>query len=418
MSAGASLRTRSPSCCARLTESGARRRGSSRPPRRCGSSGRADLGRAVRPAGGHRRLGRRPRRAARAARPGRRPRRRRAGDRRPAGQGRARAGRRPAHQRPAHRALPGACSPRRCTPRCGSTRPPGPTSRPCARAASSSSTRPWAGSPAPTPGRAGCPSRSRSCRSRCACWPRRAGGADLAGRRVVVSAGGTREPLDPVRFLGNRSSGRQGYALAATAAARGAEVVLVSANVALPDPAGVERRPRWGPPTSCATPCSAAAADADVVVMAAAVADFRPASVQGAKIKKDDAGGVPEPIALVRNPDVLAELVAARSGTSPVVVGFAAETGDDDRGLAGARAGQAGPQGLRPARGQPGRRGRGLRGAPTTPAVVLGGRRQRGRACRWAARRRWPTPSGTPWPPAWSAPVVRLRQHPSSCRRS
>jgi phosphopantothenoylcysteine decarboxylase/phosphopantothenate--cysteine ligase len=73
----------------------------------------------------------------------------------------------------------------------------------------------------------------------------------------------------------------------------------------------------------------AAAVDADAVVMAAAVADFRPASVQGAKIKKDDAGGVPEPIALVRNPDVLAEVVAARSGKSPVVVGFAAETGDD-----------------------------------------------------------------------------------------
>jgi len=153
-------------------------------------------------------------------------------------------------------------------------------------------------------------------------------GADLAGSRVVVSAGGTREPLDPVRFLGNRSSGRQGYALAATAAARGAGVVLVSANVALPAPAGVSVVP-VGTADQLRDAVLAAAVDADVVVMAAAVADFRPASVQGAKIKKDDAGGVPEPIALVRNPDVLTEVVAARSGKSPVVVGFAAETGDD-----------------------------------------------------------------------------------------
>ena len=152
--------------------------------------------------------------------------------------------------------------------------------------------------------------------------------ADLTGHRVVVSAGGTREPLDPVRFLGNRSSGRQGYALAATAAARGAEVVLVSANVTLPAPAGVRVVP-VGTAEQLRDAVLSAAVDADVVVMAAAVADFRPAAVQDAKIKKDDAGGVPEPIALVRNPDVLAEVVAARSGKSPVVVGFAAETGDD-----------------------------------------------------------------------------------------
>ncbi len=153
-------------------------------------------------------------------------------------------------------------------------------------------------------------------------------GADLAGRRVVVSAGGTREPLDPVRFLGNRSSGRQGYALAATAAARGAEVVLVSANVALPAPAGVAVVP-VGTALELRDAVLSAAVESDVVVMAAAVADFRPASVQGSKIKKDDVGGVPEPVALVRNPDVLAEVVGARTGKVPLVVGFAAETGDD-----------------------------------------------------------------------------------------
>jgi phosphopantothenoylcysteine decarboxylase/phosphopantothenate--cysteine ligase len=149
---------------------------------------------------------------------------------------------------------------------------------------------------------------------------------DLAGRRVVVSAGGTREPLDPVRFLGNRSSGRQGYALAATAVARGADVVVVSANVALPDPAGA-RVVRVGTARELAAAVDAAATGADAVVMAAAVADFRPASIVSTKIKKDDAGGVPAPIALERNPDVLAGLVAARR-PGQVLVGFAAETGD------------------------------------------------------------------------------------------
>jgi phosphopantothenoylcysteine decarboxylase/phosphopantothenate--cysteine ligase len=152
--------------------------------------------------------------------------------------------------------------------------------------------------------------------------------ADLAGRRVVVSAGGTREPLDPVRFLGNRSSGRQGYALAETAAARGASVVLVAANVTLPDPAGVEVV-RVATAAELGTAVRTAAADADAVVMAAAVADFRPAEVVDAKIKKGTAD--PEPLRLVRNDDVLAALVADRSTRGPagqVVVGFAAETGD------------------------------------------------------------------------------------------
>jgi phosphopantothenoylcysteine decarboxylase/phosphopantothenate--cysteine ligase len=155
---------------------------------------------------------------------------------------------------------------------------------------------------------------------------------DLAGLRVLVSAGGTREALDPVRFLGNRSSGLQGYALAATAAARGASVTLVSANVELPDPAGCTVV-RAGSALELEQAVMAAAVTSDVVVMAAAVADFRPADVAADKIKKDESvDGTPEPIALVRNPDILAGLVAARTvGTrsrDTVLVGFAAETGD------------------------------------------------------------------------------------------
>ncbi|MER5481434.1 bifunctional phosphopantothenoylcysteine decarboxylase/phosphopantothenate--cysteine ligase CoaBC [Streptomyces sp. NPDC002734] len=149
---------------------------------------------------------------------------------------------------------------------------------------------------------------------------------DLAGRRVVISAGGTREPLDPVRFLGNRSSGKQGYALARTAAARGARVTLVSANAALPDPAGVDVV-RVGTAVELREAVLAAAREADAVVMSAAVADFRPARYAEGKIKKKD-GQEPEPVALVRNPDVLAEISARRSRPGQVVVGFAAETHD------------------------------------------------------------------------------------------
>ncbi|PWW24554.1 phosphopantothenate-cysteine ligase /phosphopantothenoylcysteine decarboxylase [Geodermatophilus normandii] len=157
--------------------------------------------------------------------------------------------------------------------------------------------------------------------------------ADLAGRRVVVSAGGTREPLDPVRYLGNRSSGKQGWALARVAAARGAEVTLVAANVDLPAPFGVRVVP-VGTAEELRTAVLAEAgsgggAVADVVVMAAAVADFRPASVAATKLKKkDDPSEVPE-VPLVRNPDVLAELVTKRP-PGQLVVGFAAETGDAD----------------------------------------------------------------------------------------
>jgi phosphopantothenoylcysteine decarboxylase / phosphopantothenate---cysteine ligase len=150
---------------------------------------------------------------------------------------------------------------------------------------------------------------------------------DLTGRRVVISAGGTREPLDPVRYLGNRSSGRQGWALARVAAARGAEVVLVAANVDEPAPFGVRVVP-VGTAEELRAAMLAEAGDADVVVMTAAVADFRPASLAAVKLKKDSAGE-PSAVALVRNPDVLAELVTKRSA-GQVVVGFAAETGDDE----------------------------------------------------------------------------------------
>jgi phosphopantothenoylcysteine decarboxylase/phosphopantothenate--cysteine ligase len=151
------------------------------------------------------------------------------------------------------------------------------------------------------------------------CLPR-----DLDRRRVLITSGGTREAVDPVRFLGNRSSGRQGYALALVAAARGAEVTVVSANVALPDPTGVEVL-RVESAAELRDVTLIAAGDADVVVMAAAVADFRPVKAESAKIKKD--AGTPPPVELERTADVLAELVAARR-PGQLVVGFAAETGD------------------------------------------------------------------------------------------
>ena len=149
---------------------------------------------------------------------------------------------------------------------------------------------------------------------------------DLAGRHVVISAGGTREPLDPVRYLGNRSSGKQGYALARVALARGARVTLVAANTALPDPAGADVV-RVGTAVQLREAVLKAAADADAVVMAAAVADFRPARYMTGKIKKKD-GEEPPPLELVRNPDVLAELSHDRPNAGQIVVGFAAETDD------------------------------------------------------------------------------------------
>jgi phosphopantothenoylcysteine decarboxylase / phosphopantothenate---cysteine ligase len=156
---------------------------------------------------------------------------------------------------------------------------------------------------------------------------------DLAGCRLLVTAGGTREPIDPVRFIGNRSSGKQGYAVARVAAQRGAEVTLIAGHTAgLIDPAGVNvvhvsSAQQLGEAVSKHAP------EADVLVMAAAVADFRPSQVAAAKIKKgpDEADDAPL-ITLVRNDDVLAGAVRARAhGQLPrmrAIVGFAAETGD------------------------------------------------------------------------------------------
>ena len=151
---------------------------------------------------------------------------------------------------------------------------------------------------------------------------------DLAGQHVVISAGGTREPLDPVRFLGNRSSGRQGFALAETALARGARVTLVAANVTLPPPAGADVI-AVETTAELRDAVRAAAKDADVVVMAAAVADFRPATTAETKIKKQTDGSAPV-LELVETTDILAELAADRLRPGQLVVGFAAETGDWD----------------------------------------------------------------------------------------
>jgi phosphopantothenoylcysteine decarboxylase/phosphopantothenate--cysteine ligase len=151
-------------------------------------------------------------------------------------------------------------------------------------------------------------------------------GQDLAGRHVVVSAGGTREYLDPVRFLGNRSSGLQGYALARAALTRGAEVTLVAANVTLPNPAGL-KVVRVETTAQLRDEVLAAAAGADAVVMAAAPADFAPTIRSEAKIKKSDDGSAPT-IELTQNPDILHELSTHRTRPGQVVVGFAAETGD------------------------------------------------------------------------------------------
>jgi phosphopantothenoylcysteine decarboxylase/phosphopantothenate--cysteine ligase len=154
-------------------------------------------------------------------------------------------------------------------------------------------------------------------------------GLSLAGKRVLVSAGGTREELDPVRFLGNWSTGRQGYAFARSATAQGADVTLVAANVELPDPAGVKVIKVISAREMHAV-MLAEAPHAHAIVMTAAVADFRPAARADAKIKKD--GTLPPPIELAENPDILADLSGHRQAHGPagqVIVGFAAETSPD-----------------------------------------------------------------------------------------
>ncbi|RFA12698.1 phosphopantothenoylcysteine decarboxylase [Subtercola boreus] len=149
------------------------------------------------------------------------------------------------------------------------------------------------------------------------------GEADLTGLRILISAGGTREPLDPVRFLGNRSSGKQGVALAEAALGRGASVTLVAAHLEVPVPAGVESH-AVETAEQLRTEMNALLGGADIVIMAAAVADYRPREVAEGKIKKDTVGDVLT-LELVKNPDILAELAASRA-PGQLVVGFAAET--------------------------------------------------------------------------------------------
>jgi phosphopantothenoylcysteine decarboxylase / phosphopantothenate---cysteine ligase len=149
-------------------------------------------------------------------------------------------------------------------------------------------------------------------------------GSTWAGLRVLVSAGGTREPIDSVRYIGNRSSGRMGYALAGEAARRGAEVTVVAANVALEPPPGV-RVIEVGTAAELGDVCEQRFDDCDVLLMAAAVADFRPAAPAESKLKK--AAGVPT-IELEPTADVLSAL-AARRRADQVLVGFAAEHGHD-----------------------------------------------------------------------------------------
>lgn len=163
--------------------------------------------------------------------------------------------------------------------------------------------------------------------------PTLSGPGPLAGVRVTISAGGTREPLDPVRFLGNRSSGKQGVALAAAARDAGAKVRLLAAHMDVPAPEGVDVV-RVETALELRQAALRASAESDVIIMAAAVADFRPAETSGTKIKKRDDTADPV-ITLVRNPDILKELVEVRDTASrnQLIVGFAAETGDADGGV-------------------------------------------------------------------------------------
>ncbi|HJV14405.1 MAG TPA: bifunctional phosphopantothenoylcysteine decarboxylase/phosphopantothenate--cysteine ligase CoaBC [Propionibacteriaceae bacterium] len=158
----------------------------------------------------------------------------------------------------------------------------------------------------------------------------RAAAQDMAGLKVVVSAGGTRERLDPVRFIGNSSSGLMGFALARAAALRGAEVRLVAANVALPPPPGAEIE-AVSSTADLAQAMAVAAKDADIAVMAAAPADFTPASTSETKIKKSQDSGLE--VKLVQTVDILASLVKTRTDSRQVLVGFAAETPGDGQTL-------------------------------------------------------------------------------------
>lgn len=166
---------------------------------------------------------------------------------------------------------------------------------------------------------------------------------DLAGRSILISAGGTREPLDPVRFLGNRSSGRQGVALAEAARARGARVTLVAAHLEVAEPAGVAIE-RVGTAAELRESMRRLAPDHDTIIMAAAVADFRPRSVAEGKIKKESVGESLT-LELERTPDVLAELASSRRDGQRVV-GFAAETEPDAEALRALGAAKAARKGV------------------------------------------------------------------------
>ncbi len=152
------------------------------------------------------------------------------------------------------------------------------------------------------------------------------GPRDLAGLRVVVSAGGTREPIDPVRFIGNRSSGRQGLEVAIAARDRGAAVTLVAAHLEVPVPRGIELL-ETGTAEELRIAMLAEAASADIVVMAAAVADYRPVRTSQTKLRKEEVGDELT-VELVKNPDILRGLVETRR-PGQTIVGFAAETETD-----------------------------------------------------------------------------------------
>lgn len=153
---------------------------------------------------------------------------------------------------------------------------------------------------------------------------------DLHGRRMLVTAGGTREPLDPVRFIGNRSSGMQGVAIAVAARDRGASVTLIAAHLDVPVPPGIDVI-EVGTALELEAAVITASPFNDVIIMAAAVADYRPADVQSAKIKKSDHQGTLT-LSLVQNPDILARISHSRT-EGQVIVGFAAETEADDAAL-------------------------------------------------------------------------------------
>jgi len=158
------------------------------------------------------------------------------------------------------------------------------------------------------------------------------------GLRVVVSAGGTREPIDPVRFIGNRSSGRMGFALAERAAQRGAEVTVIAANVSLPEPAGV-RRVDVETAADLATALEAEFPRCHVLLMAAAVADFRPARAEAGKISRQGSGGLE--LRLEETEDILARLAGLRT-PEQTVIGFAAEHGAEAIERARAKLGRKG----------------------------------------------------------------------------